>query len=106
MKILALGITLLGIFILIVLLNLSSPTVIRNYSELSELQDYTKVQTTGKVISERVLYEQTKLLNLDNNIEVLCNACPVYINRTLTIIGTVETYINRTQVNALKIILQ
>jgi hypothetical protein len=106
MKILALSLALLGIFVLIILLNFSSPIIVGNPSELSKLEDNTKVQTQGRVISERTLYEQTKLLKLDNNIEILCQACPPYINRTLKAIGTVETYINRTQVNALKITLQ
>ena len=105
MRRLAFAITILGIFVLIILLNLSSPIVINNYSELSKLTDYTKVQTQGRVISERILYADTKLLKLDNNLEILCQACPSYINRTLQVIGTSETYINRTQINALKIIL-
>ena len=106
MKILALSISLLGILILIIMLNLSNPIIVDNSSQLKDLQDYTKIQTQGKVISERTLYENTKLLILDNNIEIICNSCPSYINRTLHIIGTTETYINRTQVQALKIILQ
>lgn len=106
MKRLALAITLLGIFVLIILLNLSSPAVINSYSELSKLTDYTKVQTTGKVISERIIYENTKLLKLDNNIEILCKACPSYINRTLKALGTSETYLNKSQITALRITLQ
>jgi hypothetical protein len=106
MRRLAFAITILGIFVLIVLLNLSSPKIINNYSSLSKLTDYTKVQTTGRVVSERILYGDTKLLKLDNNIEVLCQACLSYVNRTLYVIGTSESYINRTQINALKIILQ
>ena len=106
MRRLAFAITLAGIFILLMMLNLTNPLIVDNYSSLSTLTEYTKVQTTGRVISERVLYENTKLLKLDNNIEVLCQACPSYVNRTLQVIGTSETYINRTQITALKIILQ
>ena len=106
MRRLSFAITILGIFILMILLNLHSPSIINNYSEISKLTYYTKVQTTGRVISERILYEDTRLLKLDNNIEVLCQACPTYINRTLQVIGTSETYINRTQVTALKITIQ
>lgn len=105
MKILAFIITLAGIFTLLILLNLSHPIVINSPKGLSGLEQNTKVQTTGRVISERTLYENTKLLKLDNNVEVLCQACPAYINRTLNVLGTSETYINRTQIAALKIIL-
>jgi len=106
MRRLAFAVAIIGIFMLLILLNLSSPKVINNYSELSKLTDNTKVQTQGRVISERILYENTRLLKLDNNIEILCQACPSYINRTLEVIGTSEVYINRTQVNALRITLQ
>lgn len=106
MRRLAFAITIIGIFVLLILLNLSSLIIINNSSDLSKLTDNTKVQTTGRVVSERVLYEDTKLLKLDNNIEILCQACPSYVNRTLEVIGTSEIYINRTQINALKITLQ
>ena len=106
MRRLAFAITIIGIFVLIILLNLSSPLVVDSSSSLSKLVDNSKVQVTGRVISERILYEDTNLLKLDNNIEVLCQACPTYINRTLQVIGTSETYINRTQVTALKITIQ
>jgi len=106
MRRLAFAITIIGIFILIIMLNLTNPLIVDNYSSLSKLTDYTKVQTQGRVISERILYEDTKLLKLDNDIEILCQACPSYINRTLQVIGTSETYINRTQVTALKITIQ
>ena len=104
MKRLSFGVMLIGLFLLLFLLTFSSPIIINNPSELSKLTENTKVQTTGKVISERVLYEQTKILKLDNNLEIICNACPSYINRTLNILGTSGIYINRTQITALRII--
>lgn len=103
MKRLALAIVLAGIFVLLLMLNLSSPKIVHNPSELSGLVDNSKVQTQGKVISERTLYGNTKLLKLENSIEILCPACPPYINRTLDVIGTSETYLNKSQISALKI---
>jgi len=103
LKRICLIITLAGIFTLLILLNFSAPIVVDNSSSLSSLEDNTKVQTTGKVISERTLYEQTKLIKLENNIEIICNSCPNYLNQTINVIGITETYENRTQVKALKI---
>lgn len=104
MKILALSLTLLGTFILIIMLNLSHPLIVNNSSELSKLTDNTKVQTTGRVISENALYKQTKLLKLDTGIEILCQACPNYQNKTIQVLGTTENYQNKTQINTLRII--
>ena len=103
MKRLPFIIMLIGLFILLFMLTFSSPITINSPSELTNLAENTKVQTTGRVVSERILYEQTKLLKLDNNLEITCNACPSYINRTLTILGTSEIYINRTQITTLRI---
>jgi len=103
LKKVTLTITLLGIFTLLILLNFSAPIVVDNSSSLSSLEDNTKVQIQGKVISERTLYERTKLIKLDNNIEIICNSCPDYLNQTIEVVGITETYENRTQVKALKI---
>ena len=70
---------------------------------LSKLEENSKVQTQGKVIAERVLYEDTKLLKLNNSLEILCQACPSYINRTLDILGTKESYKNQSQIRALRL---
>jgi hypothetical protein len=103
LKKITLIITILGIFTLLILLNFSKPAIIDNYSSLKKLTDNTKIQTTGKVVSERILYESTKLIKLNNSIEIICNSCPNYLNQTINVIGTTETYGNKTQVNALKI---
>ena len=103
MKIVALAITLIGILILLILLNLSSPLLSDNSSIQNQI-DNTKVQIQGKVIQERILYEQTKLIKLDNNIEVLCTSCPNYLNKNITVIGITEKYQNKTQIKVLKVI--
>lgn len=96
-------VTLTGIFILLILINFSSPKTITGPQQLEKLTDYTKVQTSGRVISERILYDETKLIKIDNNIEIICNSCPVYLNKSISVIGTSEKYENKTQIVALKI---
>jgi hypothetical protein len=103
LKRICLIITLAGIFTLLILLNFSAPIIVDNYPNLEKLTDNTKVQIHGKVISERILYETTKLIKLNNSMEIICNSCPNYLNQTINVIGTTETYGNKTQVNALKI---
>jgi hypothetical protein len=93
-----------GIFFLFLILAFSKPLAVYNSSDLSKLTDNTKVSTTGKVISERILYGTTKLLKLDNNIELVCSSCPSYANKTIQVIGTAEKYLNKTQVQVLRII--
>ncbi len=102
MRRLSFALTIAGLFILLIILNFSSPVLVDNPSQLSTLEQNTKVQTSGKVVYERQ-YQTVKTLKLDNGIEILCNSCKSQINRTITVIGTVEIYQNRTQIQALRI---
>jgi hypothetical protein len=104
MRKLAFIITIAGIFALFLILAFSKPLAVHNSSDLSKLTDNTKVSTTGKVISERILYGTTKLLKLDNSIELVCSSCPSYANKTIQVIGTSEKYENKTQIQVLRII--
>jgi hypothetical protein len=102
MRRLSFALTIAGMFILLILLNFQSPITVNSPSDLSSLEQNTKVQTQGKVLSERQ-YQTTKTLKLDNDIEILCNTCKSQINRTIRVIGTIERYQNKTQIQALKI---
>ncbi|MEM4259190.1 MAG: hypothetical protein QXS38_00285 [Candidatus Pacearchaeota archaeon] len=105
MKRLSFVITILGIFILLVLLNFQSPKIINRYEELSNLPDNTKVQTSGMVLSEKK-YASTKIIILNNSLEINCKSCPSYpsyINRTITVTGIVKKYQNRPQIQALRL---
>ena len=104
MRKLAFMIAILGIAVLLYMLVSSNPTKISSPKELGALVDNSLVQTTGKVISERVLYGTTKLLKLDNDIELVCTSCPAYLNRTIQILGTTEKYLNKTQISVLRTI--
>ena len=103
MRKIAFMLTIIGIFFLLMFLNFQTPIVVNGYSSLSKLEDNAKVQTHGIVLYERTLYGETKLLKLDNGIEITCKSCLSYINRTLEVIGTIERYQNKTQILALSI---
>lgn len=95
--------TILGILALFLILNLSSPIEVNSPEQLSKLTPNQKVTTTGEVISERVLYAQTKLIKLNNSIELVCDSCPACKNKTIQAIGTAEQYENKTQISVSKI---
>ncbi len=102
MKKLSLALSLICIFALLITLNLQSPVQVNNNTDLSALADNTKVQTSGKAISEKI-YSDLKILTLDTGLQITCTDCPSYYNKTITAIGVKETYINRTQIKALSI---
>ena len=103
MKIISLAITLLGILFLLIILNFSSPKIIDSSLSLQNLPENTKIQTQGKLISERTLNENTNLMKLDNDIEIICINCPKYLNQTIKLTGIIEKYQNRTQIKLLRI---
>jgi len=102
MRKLSLITTILGIFTLLIILNFSNPLEINNQSELSKLEENKKVQTSGKVIRENK-YGNTKILTLDNSIQIICNSCPPKLNRSIDVTGFVEKYQNKTQIKAISI---
>ena len=56
-------VAILGMFVLALMLN-RSPISVENYSDLEVLEVNTRVSVSGKVVSERVLYEGKKLIEL------------------------------------------
>lgn len=99
-------IVIIGLVLLVSLLQFYPPKQVNSPEELSFLQPNQKVQTQGTVLSERTLYEKTNLLKLDNGIEITCNTCPSYLNKSIALAGLVEKYQNKTQISALRIISQ
>ena len=100
----AFALTFIGLFTLILILLLSSPKTIIDSEELVGLQANQKVQITGKVIQEKYSrYEKT--LTLENGIQVTCKNCPIYLNKNISVLGTLETYTGKPKIKALKIIV-
>jgi preprotein translocase subunit YajC len=96
--VICLVISILGIFILLLIISNLQPKKISNYSELAE-GDY--VHVTGKIISLKN-YQDFSLIKLDNNITITCN-CKFRVNSTIKVIGKVELYQNNLQISADKI---
>ena len=92
-------ITILGIFILLILLN-TNPIKVNSLEDLENLQENQKVTTSSKVISERP-YGNAKLLTLENKIELICS-CPSYLNKNITALGILNVF-NKKRIAVLEI---
>ena len=103
MKNYALIITILGLFILLIILLTSKPIKINNLKDLEKLQANQKILISGKVTDEKT-YGKTKYLTI-SNFQVICNSCPSYLNKNLSILGIKEDYTGKTRIVALKITL-
>jgi hypothetical protein len=104
MKILSLAFSLAGIFFLLFFAQVQKPLTITSLENLSSLQENQKVLVQG-LVSEETPHFKTKLLILDNKISIICS-CPLsqsYKNKNLSIIGFLDTYSGKSQINALKI---
>ncbi len=98
--ILTLTISLIGIFILIFLAANQAPETISGQS-IIETKEY--VETTG-TISEIKKASDFSVINLDNNITVVCYNCPLFkINQKIKATGTLSEYNGKKQINAERI---
>lgn len=97
MKKLALFITLIGIFILLIILNCSSPLSINTSQNISLLRVNQKISIFGEVTSQT----SNKLI-IDKNLEVYCDCSSKnYLNKNISILGIIEEYYNTKIINAL-----
>jgi hypothetical protein len=96
-------ITILGIFTLLLILVLQSPINITAQEQLKSLEQNQKIILKGQVTAQK-LTKTTKTLTI-NNISIICDKpCPQnYLNKNLTILGTLNKYKDKTQIMALKI---
>ncbi len=100
MKKIAFSITIIGIFILLVLLNHSKPII--NPSNLTDLQPNQKVSVTGEVLEEK--YTKSSKILLINNKEIVCDlSCPKYLNKNISVLGLIDLYNSKKQIIALRI---
>lgn len=102
LKILALLLALLGIMDLIFLLFYLPIQEINSPASLQSLEDNTKVQTTGKVIDERI-YSSNSVLILDNNLTLLINSKKDYKNKIIEATGKIDRYNHETNILVISI---
>ena len=98
----AFAISIFGLLVLALLLNLI-PIKVENYSELDNFEINQKVILEGKIMEERILFEGTKMLVLDNGIELICECNENFKGKNIEVAGVVEEYNGKKQVRVLKI---
>ena len=59
-------IAILGMFVLALLMNYLPAKEIKSYEDLQDLEINARVSLNGEVVEERIIYEGTKILILDN----------------------------------------
>jgi hypothetical protein len=55
------------------------------------------------MLSERQ-YGELNLIKLDNNITLVCTSCPNLKNQTIRVLGTVQKYLNQSEIEVLRIL--
>lgn len=102
MKKLSISITLIGLFLLILLLNFQNPIKIHSQQELSKLTPNQKVQVEGKVISQ-LANNQNTILTLENNLTLIYSG-PYFnfLNKKIEAIGIYDNF-NYGKIKILKI---
>ena len=95
--------TLLGIFILFLILLLSKPIPVSSPEQLKFLNQNQKILLQGKVIKES-LNKNSRALKLDNNLSLTCEKpCPSYLNQNIQAIAVIEEFNSNKYLKVLKI---
>ncbi len=103
MKKLALLIALCGLLLLSVLMVYGKETRVDNYEGLETLELNSKVIVSGKIISERVVRNDFRIVILDNGLEAVCDCEQSLKTKEVIIEGLVEEFNGKRQVRILTI---
>lgn len=95
-------IAIVGLFVLFLMVN-SNSVGVNSYEDLEKLEVNVKVSVEGKVVEGRVIYEGTKLFELESGIELICECLESLVGKKITVEGIVEEYESRKQVRVLRI---
>jgi len=101
--------SLVGILLLFLLPNFIKPKKISacDINNINKTKEKDYVQVQGSIIKEINLTESFKLLTIKNEgclVEVTCNCKSSLLNKNVSVIGKVQLYENKTQINADRII--
>ena len=102
MKKLALTMSLIGILIIFITINLVEPKE-KDSSEISTKNLGEQVKISGTISSIKVYKNNFTTFKLNNEIEVICNCENIKENQKIEVIGTISSYQNRLQIEAEKI---
>jgi hypothetical protein len=94
-----------GVFTMFVLMNLS-PKEISESREIEKLELNSRVSISGEVVSEKVIYEGTKILELGSGIIVLCECDGSFKGKEIKVVGKILDYEGTRQIVAEEILFQ
>jgi len=92
----------LGMFTMVVLLNLE-PKEIEDYSDLEGLELNTRVSVSGEVVDEKVIYGSRRVLSFDNGIEAVFDGVGGFEGEIVEIAGVVSEYEETKQIEVERI---
>lgn len=93
---------LIGIFSLILILNLSKPIEIHSQQDLTKLTENLKVQTSGLVIDQKN-YDKITILKLENNFTLTYSGNHInFLNEHIEVIGLYDNF-NHPKIKILEI---
>lgn len=96
-------VAILGIFVFALVLN-SGVKILDSYEDLEKLEVNQRVFVSGKVIGEKVVFGNERVLTIENGIEMICECERSYRGSLVEVVGIVESYRGRKQVRILKIV--
>lgn len=77
---------------------------VKEVRSLEGLEDNQHVKLNGLVVSERGIYDDEKILELDSGIVLVCEGCGSYLDKEIFVEGIVEEYKGEKQIRVLRII--
>lgn len=97
-------ISIIGLLSLTALLPLQNSLVISTHSDLDSLKHNQKISVSGKVIKESYYFE-SKILTLDNKIQLHCSSCSQIQlkDKTITAEAKFQNYNNQKTLDILKL---
>jgi len=103
MRKIAFIVLLLGLFILLLYLNLSKPIELISPENLTSLEENQKVMVSGMVAEERATSNYI-ILTLDNKIELYCSCSniPELKGKNISALGIIDTF-QKTKIKVLRL---
>ena len=102
MKKIAFVVFIVGICVLAVFLNLPPRTVVSE-KDLNELEINEKIYVSGRVVEEKIISGNKKILYLEKGIEIVCECDGGFNDREVVVVGIVSEFDGKKQVEALEI---
>jgi hypothetical protein len=101
MRRVAFVVMIIGMYILVLFIGFGVKEI-EGYEDLLDLEVNQKVFLEGIIVSERIIYEGTKLFVFENGIELVCECLESFVGKRVEVEGVVEEYDGRKQVRVLE----